>query len=113
MVGNGGATTSEFHAGSPAVRGLPSVSPSWMAVIGRQKLQYRLSTKQAIWVSARATSTMANIRAVRRTLSRCVSATCRLICHSTTLRSCHQSAASVWSAVRVVLCAAPTLLISW
>jgi hypothetical protein len=57
-------------------------------------------------------STMANRRAVCRTLSRWVVASWRLISQLVERRSGHQIAASVWSAVRTVLVAEPACLIS-
>ena len=36
MVGVGGAAISDVQPGSPSVAGLPSASPCWIAVSGRQ-----------------------------------------------------------------------------
>jgi hypothetical protein len=44
--GNGGVTSRGIHAGSAPVRGLPSVSASWIAVTGRQK---RATSQIAVW----------------------------------------------------------------
>ena len=88
-------TSSGVQAGSATVAGLPSEPASRTAVTGRQKFQCFFSAKQAISESAFATSAIANIRAVCRVLSRRVWATCRLISHSVSRRSCHQIAASV------------------
>src|SRR5688572_25934103 len=55
---------------------------------------------------------MANMRAACSGVSRWVVASWRLISHSPRCRSCHQIAAWVWSAVRVVLLTAPMALTS-
>jgi hypothetical protein len=68
---------SEVQAGLPMVRGLPSLLPSWMAVIGRQKLQWALSSQQLISVSAPARFNMANSRASSTRVSPWVSAIVR------------------------------------
>src|SRR3990170_1313164 len=52
-------------------------------------------------------STIANMRAAWMLVSPLLTASWRLISHSVSLRSCHHRAASVWSAVRVVLLTAP------
>ena len=57
------------QAGSPSVLGLPSVSPSWIAVIGRQKLQYALSSQQLIRPSAPARFSIAKRRACSTSVS--------------------------------------------
>jgi hypothetical protein len=57
--GCGGVTSSGIQAGSAAVFGLPSVSASWIAVVGRQKLQRPFYAKQLIALSAVAMLVMA------------------------------------------------------
>src|SRR5688572_5227430 len=65
----GGAGSSGVQAVSPIVRGLPSLSPSRMAVIGRQKAWNRFSFQQLMSVSAPATLSIANNRASSTKLS--------------------------------------------
>lgn len=48
------------QAGSPSVLALPSLSPSWMAVTGRQKLQAILLSHAVMAASASARLTSAN-----------------------------------------------------
>src|SRR5262249_50510720 len=52
-------SNSGFQSGSATVPGLPSVSASWMAVIGRHELQWALSFQQPMEASAAARSSMA------------------------------------------------------
>src|SRR5262245_10654103 len=46
--GNGGVASSGVQFGSATVSGFPSLSASWIAVIGRQKFQEYLSFQHAI-----------------------------------------------------------------
>src|SRR6187549_2172344 len=77
--GYGGVGSIGSHDGSPTVSSLPSLSPSWMAVIGRQKCQYDLSFQQMIAPSAPATLAMANSRASSARVSPSASATVRSV----------------------------------
>ena len=57
-------SNSGSHVGSAVVAGLPSVSASRMAVIGRQKFQHYFSCQQPIAASAPARLVIAIIRAL-------------------------------------------------
>ena len=45
---------SDCQSGSPAVCALPSLSPSWIAVMGRQKFQCLLLSQDVMYASATA-----------------------------------------------------------
>ena len=69
----GGGGSSGVLFGSPTVRWLPSLSPSRMAVIGRQKAWKRFTFQQLMIVSAPATLSIPNNRASSTRLSPSVS----------------------------------------
>ena len=52
MVGVRRRPIRDFQSGSPSVSGLPSLSPSLIAVTGRQNDHFALSLQVAIAVSA-------------------------------------------------------------
>jgi hypothetical protein len=52
------------HVVSAAVSGFPSVSPSWIAVIGRQNPNWNFESHTEMTASVRLMSTAANSRAV-------------------------------------------------
>ena len=54
---------SGIQSGSPTVSGLVSLSPCWIAVIGRQKLQNAFSSQQLITLSAPPMFSIAKSRA--------------------------------------------------
>src|SRR4051794_31646228 len=123
--GNGGVTSagglatgversnSGAQVGSAVVAGFASSAASWIAVIGRQAFQWYLSFQQPIAASAAARLVAANSRALSAASRWCPAASARNTrFHSANAWSCQKMAASVSSAVRVVLCSAPTTLIS-
>lgn len=98
-----------IHAGSCTVSGLPSLSASRIAVIGRQSSNQYFASQQDMIASACAMFSTANSRAF------CESVRCRAREAVTAARFQNElavppqnRAASVWSAVRVTLAAAPT-----
>ena len=106
-------SNSGSHPGSPAVAGLPSFDASRIAVTGRQKFHRYLLCQQPITASAAARLEAANSRALAATSNRYVAATdCSARFQVPSGWSCQKIAASVWSAVRVVLPSAPTRLTS-
>ena len=78
----GGNGSSEVHPVSGAVASLPSVSASWMAVVGRQKPQRPFSAKQLIAVSAIVMLLIAWNRACSLIVSPFEAATCRIVAYS-------------------------------
>src|SRR3954447_14073917 len=123
--GNGGVTSaggaatgvagskSGVPVGSATGAGLPSLSASRMAVIGRQVFQWYLLFQHPIAASAAARFSIANRRALSAIGSpRYVAMVRNARFHSAKEWSCQKIAASVWSAVRVVLVSEPTRLIS-
>src|SRR5215470_18998011 len=96
--------------GSASVSGLLSVSAARMAVTGRQKLYVYLASQQAIAVSAKVKSSRANRRALSTRLFPWATATCWAILFHRPIGvlvgvaiPCQNRAASVWSALRLVL----------
>src|SRR5262245_56221300 len=84
-----------------------------IAVIGRQCGRWYFSAKPTIWVSAVAIDRSANSFALSDTDSRLAADAARAAAnHGTPVWIVQKIAAAVWSAVRVVLLRAPTLLIS-
>ena len=93
--------------------GFPSLAASRMAVIGRHEFQWYLLFQQPIAASAAARFSVANSRALSTMSS------CRLAVRVRNVRfqsakawSCQKIAAWSRPGVRVVLCSAPTSLIS-
>src|SRR5437660_406032 len=92
------------HDGSAWVSGLPSVSASRIAGIYRQDFHWYLSFQQPIAASAAARFSIANKRALFTMSSPWLVASVRKMrLKSAWALSCQKIAASVWSAVRVVL----------
>ena len=84
------------HAGSASVAGLPSVSASRIAVIGRQNFQWYLLSQQPIAPSAEAKLALANRRAVSAMPSpRLAESARKTRFHSAGPWSCQKIAASV------------------
>jgi hypothetical protein len=69
MVRIWGVVKSGVHPASPTVLWLPSSSPFWIAVIGRQKLQNALSSQQLMSPSAPAMFSIAKSRASSTSVS--------------------------------------------
>src|SRR5262245_50486171 len=111
--GCAGVTISGAQVGSAAVSGLPSVSAARMAVTGRQKLYSYLASQVAMYASAPARFMSANSRAFSDRVKCRASATLAAIWFQWPGDGSAQNRPiSVSSAVRVVLLAAPSSLIS-
>src|SRR5215471_7758001 len=99
------------HAGSSTVLGLPSVSPAWMAVTGRQNMYVYFASQQAIKALVAAAMPMASKRAaVNRSIELARLRTFAL--HNALADGDQNSAVADCSAVRLVSVARPRSLIS-
>jgi hypothetical protein len=92
-----------FQPGSGAVAGFPSVSPSWIAVIGRQETYVYFASQQPITASAREMFINASSRAFcdklrwRSALREIATGSQK----SAGLADCQKRTYKVWSAVRL------------
>ena len=92
---------------------MPSPVAARIAVIGRQCGRWYFSSKPTIWESAVAIASSANSRAFSDTDKRFAADAARAAANQgTPVCTVQKIAAAVWSAVRVALLRAPTLLTS-
>ena len=111
--GYGGVGTIGSHDGSRTVSGFPSLSASWMAVIGRQYPKWYFESHTAIIESVMLMSTAANRRAVSLMSIPCRAVRSRSAAwYGPIATSVVNSAVSVCSAVRVEPTFAPSALTS-
>src|SRR5436190_408802 len=111
--GYGGKGRRLVQAASGAVFGLPSVSASWMAVVGRQKLQWAFSAQQLMSASAADMLVMAKYRASWLIVSPFATETCRSAALNIGIGWAPDHCASeVWASVRVEPVARPSAFTS-